>query len=128
MIAGAGGRDHGSAQMLGELHGKSGDAAGAALDQNGLAGFEMRGVFDGGERGEADEPERRGFGMAQRSRLLGDDRRLDGDLFRVGAFDALVGHAEHGIADFEIGDARAERADRRRRNRGQEYEGICSSL
>ena len=92
--------------MLGELHGKSGDAAGATLDQNGLARFEVRRIFDGRERGEADEPERGSFGMAERSGLLGDDRGLDGDLFRIGAFDALVGHAEYGIADFEIGDAR----------------------
>ena len=32
VIAGARGGDHRGAEMLGELHGKSGDAAGAALD------------------------------------------------------------------------------------------------
>ena len=70
--------------------------------------FELRGIFDGRQRGEADERERRGVDMAERCGLLGDDRRLDRDLFRVGAFDALVEHAEHGVADLEIGDARAD--------------------
>ncbi len=97
--------------MLGELHGKARDAAGAALDQDGFAVFEVRRVFDGRHRGEADEPERRRLGMAERGGLLGDDGRLDGDLLGIGAFDALVGHAEHGVAGFEIGDAGADVAD-----------------
>src|ERR1019366_93200 len=111
VITGAGGRDHGGAEMLGKLHGKSGDAAGATLDQNGLTRFELRGIFNCRERGEADEPERRRLGMVERSGLLGDERGLDGDFFRVGAFDALVGHAEHGVADFEVSDARTDLAD-----------------
>ena len=49
--------------------------------------------------------------MAERGGLLGDDGRLDGDLLGVGAFDALIGHAEHGVAGFEIGDAGADLAD-----------------
>ena len=96
--------------MLGELHGKARNAAGAALDQNRLAGFDLRHVFDAGERGDADEAERRRFGMAERIRLLGEEVSLDRDLLGIGAFDALVEHAEHGIADFEIGDAGADLA------------------
>ena len=50
--------------MLGKLHGKSRDAAGAALDQNSLPGFKLRRIFNGRERGEAGEPERRRLGIA----------------------------------------------------------------
>jgi len=62
--------------MLGELHGKAGDAASAALNQDGLAGFEMRRIFDRRQRGQADKAERRGFGVTERRRFLGDDRGL----------------------------------------------------
>ncbi len=66
----------------------------------------------GGERGEADKAERGRLEMAQVFRLLGDQRRLDGDLLRIGAFLALVAYAEHSVADVQIGDALAQRADR----------------
>ncbi len=111
MIAGAGRGVNRGAEMLGDLDGKAGDAAGAALDQDGLAGLELRGVLDAGERGDADEAERRSFGVAQRSGLLGDDRGFDREFLGVAAFDALLSHAEHVVADGEIGHAGAERAD-----------------
>jgi hypothetical protein len=41
--------------MLGELQGKTSNAAGAALDQDRFARFEFRGVFDGRDRREADK-------------------------------------------------------------------------
>ena len=69
--------------MLGELHAKPRDAAGAALDQNSLTGFELRRIFNCGERGEAGESQRGRLGMPQTNRLLGDDRGIDGNLFSV---------------------------------------------
>ena len=74
-------------------------------------GFELRRIFNCGERGEAGEPQGSRLGMAETIGLLGDDRSIDGDLFRVGSFDTLVGHSEHGVPDGEIGDARSDRAD-----------------
>src|SRR3984893_7322711 len=49
--------------------------------------------------------------MPEAIRLLGNDRSFDGELFGVGSLDALIGDPEHRIADPEIGDIRAERAD-----------------
>ena len=84
---------------------------GAALDQDGFAGFELSRVFEGPERGQAGQRHRRRLGMAEPVGLLGDDRGLDRDLFGVAALDPLVGDAEHRVADGKIGDAGAERAD-----------------
>ena len=51
------------------------------------------------------------FDVRQAVRLLGDDRGLDRDLLGVGALLARRQHAEHRVADLEVGDALAERAD-----------------
>ena len=48
--------------------------------------------------------------LAEAIGLIGDGRGIDGDLFRAGSFNTLVGHSEHGIPDDEIGDARSDRA------------------
>src|SRR5262245_9892948 len=45
VIASAGRRDHGGAEMLAKLNSKSRDAAGTSLDQNSLASFEARRIF-----------------------------------------------------------------------------------
>ena len=96
--------------MLGELHAKSRDPAGAALDQNSLAGFELRRIFNCGERREAGKPQGSRFGMTETIGLLGNDRGINGDPFRVGSLDTLVGYSEYRIPDGEIGDARSNRA------------------
>src|SRR5262249_1445661 len=43
--------------------------------------------------------------------LVGDDGGLDGDLFRIGALLTHIAHGKHRIADRNIADARAGRAD-----------------
>ena len=111
MIAGARRRDHRGTEILAKLHSKSCDAAGTALDQNSLAGFEFCRIFNSSERGEASEPQGSRLGMAETVGFLGNNRSLDGDLFRVGSFNALVSHSEHGISDSKISDARPDRAD-----------------
>ena len=50
-IAGAGGGDHPSADMLGELDRKAGDAAGAALDEDRLAALQLERGLDGYDGG-----------------------------------------------------------------------------
>ena len=105
----AGGDDAG-ADVLGELHGEVRNAAGAALDQDGLAGLELDGVLDRHERGEAGEREGRGVGVGDVVGFLRDDRGVDRDLLGVGAFLAHGAHAEHVIADLEVANAFAERA------------------
>jgi hypothetical protein len=49
--------------MLGELNGEARNAAGAALDQDGLAGFQLQRVLDRAECGETSERERRRVDM-----------------------------------------------------------------
>jgi hypothetical protein len=53
--------DDAGAEMFGQLNGEARDTAGAALDQDGLAGFQLQRVLDRAERGEAGERERRGI-------------------------------------------------------------------
>src|SRR3984957_6278850 len=109
-VRAAGGGDDARADVLGELDREARDAAGAALDQDGLAALQRERVLDREEGGEAGERERRGVDMRQRVGLLGDDGRLDGELFRIGAFLADVEHAEHRVAHLQI-RARADRRD-----------------
>src|SRR4029450_5849477 len=49
--------------------------------------------------------------MAKAVRLLGNDRSLDGDLFCVRAFDALIADPEHRVPDSEVGDTWTDRTD-----------------
>ena len=100
--------------MLGELYGEAGNAASATLDQNGFARFELRRILEGPQRRNAGQRHGSRLGMAEAVRLLGDDLGLDGDLFRVRAFDALIHDPEHRIADGEVSDPRADRADHAR--------------
>jgi hypothetical protein len=74
VIDGARRRDHGRAEMLSELNAKSRDAAGAALNQDRLIGFELCRIFNCGERGEAGEPQSSRLGVAETIGLLSDDR------------------------------------------------------
>src|SRR5260221_9994545 len=107
VIAGAGRRDHRGAKMLGKLNAKAGYAAGAPLDQDRLARFKSRRVLDGPERRETGERHRGYLGMDELIWLSGNNCGFDGDLFRVGSFDALLGHSEHSVSNGEIGDAAA---------------------
>ena len=104
-------RDDARADVLGELDGVARDAAGAALDQDRLAALELERVLDRVQRGQADQRQRRGVHVRQAVGLLRDDRGLDRDLLGVGALLARRQHAEHRIADLEVGDALAQRAD-----------------
>src|SRR6266513_701479 len=111
VIASAGGRDDGRTDMLGELDRKTGNAAGAALDQDCLAALHARGVFQGPDRGEAGQGHRGGFGMAELCRFFRDERALDLDLLGIAALDPRIHDAEHRIADLQVVDTGAERAD-----------------
>src|SRR5215475_6332331 len=110
----AGRRDDCGTNMLGELDPEAGHATRAALDQNGFAGPELRRILEGPQRGEAGQGHSGRLGMAKAVRLLGNDRGLDGDLFRVRAFDTLIADPEHRVTDGEVGDTRADRADHTR--------------
>ena len=98
--------------MLRKLDGEARHAAGTALDQDGLARLELQAVLDRAHGGEAGQRDRRGVDVAQRRRFLRHDGAADGDLLAVGAVAAGLQHAEHRVADPEVGDAGAERADR----------------
>src|SRR5438270_11998122 len=52
--------------------------------------------------------------MPQARGFFGDDRRLDRDLFGIGALDPLIANPEYRVADPQIGDARTNRADHAR--------------
>ena len=65
-------------------------------------------VFNGVDRGETGERQSGGIDVRQPVRLFADDRRFDRDLLAIGPFAAGVENAEHGIAELEIVDARAQ--------------------
>ena len=52
--------------------------------------------------------------MAEAVGLLSNDRGLDGDLFRVRAFDALIADPEHRVTAGEVGDTRPDLTDHTR--------------
>src|SRR6266849_60064 len=104
MIAGAGRSEHRDAMMFGKLNTESGNAAGASLDQDGLFRLKLRRVLDGPERRETGERHRGCLCVAEAVWLASDDCGLDGNLLRIGSFDALLGYSEHSVADSEIGD------------------------
>ena len=70
MVGGARGGDHAGAEMFGELDGKARDAAGAALDQDGLARLQLERVFDGANRRQSGKRQRRGIDMATALRVF----------------------------------------------------------
>ena len=113
MIARAGRRDHRGTEMLGKLVATRPPPS-ASLDQNGFARFELRRILESPQRREAGQRHGGRFSMAEAVGLLGDDRRLDGNLFRVRPFDALIRHPEHRVPDGEVSDARADRTDHTR--------------
>src|SRR5215469_277964 len=94
-IEGARRGNHAGAEVLGQLDGKASDAAGAAMDKNSLARAQPRRVLDGPERGEAGKRHGRRLDMTEARWFPRDDRRLDGDLFCVGAFLARLRHAKY---------------------------------
>ena len=98
--------------MLGELDREARHAAGAALDQDLLAALQFQRRFDGGDCGQAGQRHRGGVNMGEAVRLPGDDRGCYRDLFGVGALPSGFEHAEHGVADFQVIDAGAQRGDR----------------
>jgi hypothetical protein len=99
------GRDHAGAEMFRQLDRKGGDTAGAALDQDGFAGFQFQRVLDGADRRQSGQRQRCGIDMRHAGGLLGGDGRLDCDLFGVGALLADVANAEHLVADTQIRNA-----------------------
>ena len=99
--------------MLGELY-REWHTARATLDQNGFASFELRRILKGPQCGETSQRHSGRLGMAKALGFPGDDRGLDGDFFRVRAFDALIADPEHRVADGEVSDIRAGRADHAR--------------
>jgi hypothetical protein len=107
-VAGAGGADDAGAKVLGELDGKTSDAAGAALDQDRLAAGELQRVLQRIDGGKPGERQRGGIDMRQPLRLLADDRGGNRNLLAVSALAAGGEHAEHRIADFQIADAGAD--------------------
>ena len=106
----AAGGDDAGADIFGELNGETGNAAGAALDQDRLAALQFQRVFDRIDRGQSGKRQRRGVDMRKPLRLLGDEGGRDCDLLAIGAFLAGAEHAEHRVAHLQIG-AVADRAD-----------------
>src|SRR5215510_11442322 len=104
MIAGARRSDHRGAKMFGELNAESGNAARTSLDQDRLARFKLRRVLDRPERCETGERHRGCLCVVEAVWLASDDCGLDGNLLRIGSFDALLGYSEHRVPDSEIGD------------------------
>ncbi len=97
--------------MLRQLDGDAGDTAGPTLDQDGLAALQLRRVLHRHQRRQARQRQGGRLAMAEPCRLPGDDRRRDRNLLGVGAFAALQGDAEHGVADSEIGHTGAAGRD-----------------
>src|SRR5688572_13602440 len=110
MVGRARGRDDARADMLCDLDAEAGHAAGTALDEDRLSLLELQRVLDGYQRGEPDQPQRRGFDVREAVRLLREDGRLDDDLLRVAKLAGLFHDTEYRVADLEIGDALSERA------------------
>ena len=91
--------------MFRQLDRKSGDAAGAALDQDGFAGFQLQAILDGADRRQPGERQRRSIDMRHIVWLPGDDGGLDRDLLGIGTLLADVANAEHLVADTQIRNA-----------------------
>ncbi len=104
-------RDDARADVLCDLYREARDAARPALDQYRFAGFQLQRVLDGHQRGKPDQRQGRAFHVRKVVGLFRDDRRLDGNLFRVGRLVARFDYAEYRIADLQIVYAAAERAD-----------------
>src|SRR5215471_5014433 len=114
VVACAGRRDDRCADVFGQLKGKAGNSARAALDQNGFARFDFGSVFERPQRGQAGQCHRCRLRMAEPVRFLGDDCRLDSDLLCVGALDPLVAYSEYRIARSQIRDSGADCANHAR--------------
>jgi hypothetical protein len=95
--------------MLCQLDGEGRDAARPALDQDCLARFQFQRILDGDDGRQSRERHCRRIDVRKPIGLLGDDGRLDRDLFGIGALLADVADAEHLVANAQIGDARSER-------------------
>src|SRR5262245_21008902 len=111
MIGRAGDGNHAGADMLGELDREAGNAAGAALNENPLAGLELECLLDGADRGEAGQRHGGGDLVRHGVGLLGHQCGLDRELLGIGAIAAEREHAEDGIAHAQIGHAVTDRAD-----------------
>jgi hypothetical protein len=105
------GRDHAGAEMFRQLDRKGGDTAGAALDQDGFAGFQFQRVLDGADRRQSGQRQRCGIDMRHVAGFLGNDGRLDRDLLGIGALLTDVADAEHLVADTQIRNAFADRGN-----------------
>ena len=64
MVLGARRGDDAGAEMLGERDGEAGDAAGAALDEDGLAALQLQGLLERDRRREAGERDGGGLHVA----------------------------------------------------------------
>ncbi len=109
-IGGAGSRDDLGADVLGQFDGEPGDAARAALDQDGLAGFQFQGFLNGDDCRQANQRKGCRFYMGHSVRLSSDYRSLHRDLLSIGAFLAAVADAENGVTQAEIRHTVADRA------------------
>ncbi len=97
--------------MLRKLDGEARNTARAALDQDRLAGFQLQRVLDRTQGRETGEGEGGRVNMRQGGRFLCDNGTADGDLFGIGPIAARFQHAKHFVADSQIPDAGAHRAD-----------------
>lgn len=84
VLGGNGCRDE-RARGLGELDRQMADAAGAAMDENPLPGFEAAMVEQALPCSDAGKRHRRGFDMAETIRFRSRLRRLDHDIFGIAA-------------------------------------------
>ena len=114
VLPGRGGGEDPGAEGVGQLHRDMADAAGAALDQHGLALPHPGAVdqpFPGGDR---DQRQRRGLAHREIGRLRRQQRRVDRRVFGQRALVAAdaARHAIDLVARPEAGDARPDRRDR----------------
>ena len=98
------GCNHGGAQGLGNLDGRSADAAGSAQHQHGFAGLELRPVNQRMVRGGVNHDEGRRIDIRKTRRQRHAQR---GRCDRVGGEAAGAGQAGDVLADPQIGDASA---------------------
>lgn len=100
------------AQVPGELDGDGAHPAGTGMDEDLLAGFQLRDLDQCLPGREADQGNRRGLRHAQVARLGGHIVFADGDELGEGADALLIGAGIHGVAGLEAAHARADAHDR----------------
>jgi hypothetical protein len=83
---------------------------GAALNEDGLAGPELKGMLDSNQRGETRNGQSGGLDVAKTRRFPGDDFGPDSDLLGICTLLTDIAHGKHRIPGAEPSDTFANRA------------------